>query len=196
MSIRQDVKALIDGILQGDILGTFDLWYADDTVMSENGADERVGRAANRAYDRHASACGVGRRGLWPSPALGGAESNLGLLRRAGRDVVASGARRRAWETGERLENRDDPSHAVGDLNRDRFGRVHARRGPRSGVLMPTEASEAQAEQQRRRQQDHPHRPARHRRRATGIDGPRGACVVLGSVRACDQCCQRGRLGQ
>lgn len=51
MSMRQDVQAVIDGILKGDILGTFDRWYADDIVMSENGAYERVGRAANRAYE-------------------------------------------------------------------------------------------------------------------------------------------------
>ena len=51
MSIRDDVQAVIDGILKGDILGTFDRWYADDVVMSENGVDERVGKAANRAYE-------------------------------------------------------------------------------------------------------------------------------------------------
>ena len=51
MSTRANVQAVIDGILKGDILGTFDLWYADDVVMSENGADERVGKAANRAFE-------------------------------------------------------------------------------------------------------------------------------------------------
>jgi len=51
MSIRDDVQAVIDGILKGDILGTFDRYYADDVVMSENGADERVGKAANREYE-------------------------------------------------------------------------------------------------------------------------------------------------
>jgi len=51
MSIRNDVQAVIDGILKGDILGTFDRFYADDVVMSENGADERVGKVANRAYE-------------------------------------------------------------------------------------------------------------------------------------------------
>ena len=51
MSIRDDVQAVIDGILKGDILGTFDRWYDDDVVMSENGADERVGKSANRAYE-------------------------------------------------------------------------------------------------------------------------------------------------
>ena len=51
MSIRDNVQAVIDGILKGDILGTFDRWYADDIVMSENGMDERIGKAANRAYE-------------------------------------------------------------------------------------------------------------------------------------------------
>jgi hypothetical protein len=51
MSIRDDVQAVIDGIRKGEILETFDRWYADDVVMSENGADERVGKASNRAYE-------------------------------------------------------------------------------------------------------------------------------------------------
>ena len=51
MSVRDNVQAVIDGILRGDLLGTFDDWYADDVVMSENGTDERVGKAANRAYE-------------------------------------------------------------------------------------------------------------------------------------------------
>ena len=51
MSIRDNVQTVIDGILKGDILGTFDRWYADDIVMSENGIDERIGKAANRAYE-------------------------------------------------------------------------------------------------------------------------------------------------
>ena len=51
MSIRSDVQAVIDGIRKGEILETFDRFYADEVVMSENGADERVGKAANRAYE-------------------------------------------------------------------------------------------------------------------------------------------------
>ncbi len=51
MSTRANVQAVIDGILKGDILGTFDRFYADDVVMSENGTEERVGKAANRAYE-------------------------------------------------------------------------------------------------------------------------------------------------
>ncbi|HKJ25379.1 MAG TPA: nuclear transport factor 2 family protein [Myxococcota bacterium] len=51
MSIRNDVQAVIDGIRKGEILETFDRFYADDVVMSENGADPREGKAANRAYE-------------------------------------------------------------------------------------------------------------------------------------------------
>lgn len=51
MSNRDNVQAIIDGILQGDILGTFDRFYSDDIVMSENGSNERVGKASCRAYE-------------------------------------------------------------------------------------------------------------------------------------------------
>jgi ketosteroid isomerase-like protein len=51
MSIRENVQAVIDGILAGKILETFDRYYADDVVMTENGVEERVGKAANRAYE-------------------------------------------------------------------------------------------------------------------------------------------------
>lgn len=51
MSTRENVQTVINGIRKGDILGTFDQWYADDVVMSENGMDERIGKAANRAYE-------------------------------------------------------------------------------------------------------------------------------------------------
>ncbi|MCA9461505.1 MAG: nuclear transport factor 2 family protein [Nitrospira sp.] len=51
MSIKTQVQAVIDGILNGNILETFDAYYADDVVMSENQKDERVGKAANRQYE-------------------------------------------------------------------------------------------------------------------------------------------------
>ncbi len=51
MSIHQHVQAVIDGILAGTILGTFDTYYAEDVVMSENLKDERVGKTANREYE-------------------------------------------------------------------------------------------------------------------------------------------------
>lgn len=51
MDTRTNVQRVIDGILAGDILATFDRFYADDVVMSENGAPERVGKQANREYE-------------------------------------------------------------------------------------------------------------------------------------------------
>ena len=51
MSINTQVQAVIDGILQGKILETFDAFYADDVVMSENLTEERVGKKANREYE-------------------------------------------------------------------------------------------------------------------------------------------------
>ena len=51
MSINQNVQAVIDGIVAGKILETFDAYYADDVVMSENLKDERVGKTANREYE-------------------------------------------------------------------------------------------------------------------------------------------------
>jgi ketosteroid isomerase-like protein len=53
MDNRANVQAVIDGILAGKILETFDRYYAEDVVMSENGADERVGKAANRTYEEN-----------------------------------------------------------------------------------------------------------------------------------------------
>ena len=35
MSINTQVQAVIDGILKGEILETFDAYYANDVVMSE-----------------------------------------------------------------------------------------------------------------------------------------------------------------
>ncbi len=51
MSIQSQVQAVIDGVLTGRILETFDRYYADDVVMSENGKDARVGKPANREYE-------------------------------------------------------------------------------------------------------------------------------------------------
>ena len=51
MSIRKQVQAVIDGVLSGRILETFERYYADDVVMSENGEDARVGKPINREYE-------------------------------------------------------------------------------------------------------------------------------------------------
>jgi ketosteroid isomerase-like protein len=53
MSTRENVQAVIDGILAGKILETFDRYYADDVVMTENGVEERVGKVANRGYEEN-----------------------------------------------------------------------------------------------------------------------------------------------
>ncbi len=37
---REDVQAVIDGILRGKILEVFESYYHDDVVMSENGGQE------------------------------------------------------------------------------------------------------------------------------------------------------------
>ena len=47
---RKNVQAVIDGILAGRILETFEVFYAEDVVMVEQGS-ERVGKAANREYE-------------------------------------------------------------------------------------------------------------------------------------------------
>ena len=52
MSIHADVQAVIDGILAGKILETFETYYADDIVMSENGAEDRIGKDVNREFEK------------------------------------------------------------------------------------------------------------------------------------------------
>lgn len=52
MTIKSQVQAVIDGILAGKLLETFDQYYAEDVVMSENRLDERVGKSANREYEQ------------------------------------------------------------------------------------------------------------------------------------------------
>ncbi len=53
MSTRENVQAVIDGILQGKIMETFEKYYDDDVVMSENGVEPRVGKATNREYEQY-----------------------------------------------------------------------------------------------------------------------------------------------
>jgi hypothetical protein len=52
MSTRDNVLAVVDGIQEGKILETFDKYYADGVIMSENGADLRVGKTVNRTYEK------------------------------------------------------------------------------------------------------------------------------------------------
>jgi len=46
--IRENIQQLIQGILDGRILETFERFYAEDVVMSENRVDERIGKDSNR----------------------------------------------------------------------------------------------------------------------------------------------------
>ena len=51
MSLREHVDTLNNRILQGDILGAFEDYYADDVVMIDAGQPPREGKDANRQYE-------------------------------------------------------------------------------------------------------------------------------------------------
>lgn len=51
MALQQKVEQLNNQILQGDILGAFDNFYADDVVMQDNEDEPRKGRQACREYE-------------------------------------------------------------------------------------------------------------------------------------------------
>lgn len=53
MEIKKNVEVLNNRILNGDILGVFEDMYHDDVVMVENEGDPRVGKAANREYEKN-----------------------------------------------------------------------------------------------------------------------------------------------
>ncbi len=46
--IRASVQELIQGILEGRILQTFEHFYADDVIMTENRIVELIGKETNR----------------------------------------------------------------------------------------------------------------------------------------------------
>ena len=50
-SIREKVEDLNARILQGDILGAFEDYYADDVVMIDAGQPPREGKDINRKYE-------------------------------------------------------------------------------------------------------------------------------------------------
>ena len=50
-SIRESVDDLNNRILQGDILGAFEEYYADDVVMIDAGQPPREGKDVNRKYE-------------------------------------------------------------------------------------------------------------------------------------------------
>lgn len=49
--IRENVESLIQQVEQGNLLGAFDTFYADNVSMRENTAAPTVGKAANRARE-------------------------------------------------------------------------------------------------------------------------------------------------
>ena len=51
-TLRDCVQAVIQGIQEGKILRTFERWYAEDVVMTENGEHAREGKSVNRAYEK------------------------------------------------------------------------------------------------------------------------------------------------
>ncbi len=50
-SIKENVEQLNNMILQGDILGAFDKFYAEDVVMQDNETPLREGKAACRGFE-------------------------------------------------------------------------------------------------------------------------------------------------
>ena len=50
-TIKQQVEELNEMILNGDILGAFDKFYADDVVMQDNEMDLRVGKEVCRKFE-------------------------------------------------------------------------------------------------------------------------------------------------
>ena len=54
-SNRKNILAVIEGITTGRLMEGFEKYYAEDVVMSENGADDptRHGKAKNRGYEQY-----------------------------------------------------------------------------------------------------------------------------------------------
>lgn len=51
MALKEKVNELNSQILQGDILGAFDKYYADDVVMQDNDSEPRKGKKECRNYE-------------------------------------------------------------------------------------------------------------------------------------------------
>jgi len=52
MDIKDKVTKLNEMILNGQALEAFEEFYHENIVMSENGRDERVGKRANREFEK------------------------------------------------------------------------------------------------------------------------------------------------
>jgi ketosteroid isomerase-like protein len=51
-SIKENVEELNAMILQGDIMGAFEKFYAEDIVMQDNETPARVGKDSNREFEK------------------------------------------------------------------------------------------------------------------------------------------------
>lgn len=51
-SIRSKVEALNTAIQNGKVLDAFETYYSESIIMQENNEEPRVGKAANRAYEK------------------------------------------------------------------------------------------------------------------------------------------------
>ena len=104
MDNRENVKALVDGILGGRILETFDRLYADDVVMSENGSQEWAGKAVNRKREAE-FANGVTFHGAKAGAVLvdgdhSAYEMTLDFTPKGGKRVVQKQAAVQTWRNG------------------------------------------------------------------------------------------------
>jgi len=101
---RESVKALVDGIVSGRIIETFDRLYADDVVMSENGQQEWAGKAVNRKREEE-FANGVTFHGATAGAVLvdgdhSAYEMTLDFTPEGGRRVVQKQAAVQTWRNG------------------------------------------------------------------------------------------------
>lgn len=51
-TLKQNFDDLAQKVLSGQILEAFEEYYADDVVMQEDSEEPRVGKEANRAYEK------------------------------------------------------------------------------------------------------------------------------------------------
>ena len=51
MALIDQVNELNQQILQGNVLGAFDKFYAENVVMQENNKEPRIGKDVNRKYE-------------------------------------------------------------------------------------------------------------------------------------------------
>ena len=52
MSLKSNVNGLLDMVRKGQMLEAFEKYYSEDVVMQENNDPPRVGKAANREFEK------------------------------------------------------------------------------------------------------------------------------------------------